>query len=66
MVFWFYLLFLLDIFFIYISNFKCYPKSYLYPPTALLPYPPLLLLGPGNSPALGHIKFAISMGLSSQ
>ena len=29
----------LDIFFIYISNFKCYPESLLYPPPSTAPLP---------------------------
>jgi hypothetical protein len=60
--------FLLYIFFIYISNFKCYPESSLYPPPppALLPYPPTPASWPWHSPVLGHIKFAIPRGLSSQ
>ena len=62
----FFLLFLLDIFFIYISNFKCYHKSSLYPPLALLPYPPTPTSWPWNSPVMGHIKFARLKGLSSQ
>jgi hypothetical protein len=62
----FFLFFLLDIFFIYISNFKCYPKSSLYPPPTLLPYPPIPTSWPWHFPVLGHIKFAIPRGLSSQ
>jgi hypothetical protein len=52
-------------YFIYI-HFKCYPKSSLYPPSALLPYPPTPTSWPWRSPVLGHIKFAIPWGLSSQ
>ena len=59
-------LFLLDIFFIYISNFQCYPKSFLYPLPSLLPYPPTPASWPQHPPVLCHIKFAISRGLSSQ
>jgi hypothetical protein len=44
-------------------HFKCYPKSPLYPPPALLPY---TLTWPWCSPVLGHIKFARPRGLSSQ
>jgi hypothetical protein len=58
--------FLLDIFFIYISNFKCYPESPLYPPPALLPYLPTPASWPWHSPVLGHIKFAIPRGFFSQ
>jgi hypothetical protein len=58
--------FLLDIFFIYISNFKCYPGSSLYPSPTLLPYPPTPASWPWHSPVLGHIKFARPRGLSSQ
>jgi hypothetical protein len=49
-------LFLLDIFFIYISN-----AIPIYTPHPA-PYPPFPLL----DPVLGHIKFAIPRGLSSQ
>ena len=55
-------LFLLDIFFIYISNFKCYPES--SPNTPLLPDPPTPTSWPWHSPVLRHIKFAQPMGLS--
>jgi hypothetical protein len=51
--------------FLYI-HFKCYPKSSLYPPHALLPYAPTPTSWPCHSPVLGHIKFAIPRGLSSQ
>jgi hypothetical protein len=57
--FFFFLIFLLDIFFIYISN--AIPKvPYTLPP------PPPPLLGPWRSLVLGHIKFARPKGLSSQ
>jgi hypothetical protein len=39
-------------------HFKCYPKSPLYPLSALLPYPPTPASWPWRSPVLGHIKFA--------
>ena len=52
-------------YFLYL-HFKCYPKSSLYPPSALLPYPPTPTSWPWHSPVLGHIKFAIPQGLSSQ
>jgi hypothetical protein len=39
-------------------HFKCYPESSLYPPSALLPYPPTPASWPWRSPVLGHIKFA--------
>jgi hypothetical protein len=55
---------LLDIFFVYI--FKCYPESPLYPPPALLPYPPTPASWPWHSPVLGYIKFARPRGLSYQ
>jgi hypothetical protein len=54
--------FLLDIFFIYISNFKCYPKSSLYPSPTLLPYPPTPTSWPWHSSVMGHIKFARPRG----
>jgi hypothetical protein len=37
--------------------FKCYPKSPLYPPPALLPYPPTPASWPWHSPVLGHMIF---------
>jgi hypothetical protein len=52
-------------YFLYI-HFKCYPKSSLYPPPALLPYSPTPTSWPWHSPVLGHIKFARPRGLSSQ
>jgi hypothetical protein len=52
-------------YFLYL-HFKCYPKSSLYPPLALLPYPPTPTSWPWRSPVLGHIKFARPRGLSSQ
>jgi hypothetical protein len=63
---WLYLFiyFLLDIFFIYISN--AILKVPYTPPPALLPYPPTPTSWPWRSPVLGHIKFAIPRGLSSQ
>jgi hypothetical protein len=39
-------------------QFKCYPKSPLYPPPVLLPKPPTPTSWPWHSPALGHIIFA--------
>ena len=39
-------------------------KSPLFP--SLLPYPPTPASWPWHSPVLGHIKFAIPRGLSSQ
>jgi hypothetical protein len=57
--------FLLDIFFIYISNFQCYPESSPYP-LPPLSYPPTPTSWPWHSPVLRHIKFARPMGLSSQ
>jgi hypothetical protein len=47
-------------------HFKCYPKSPLYPPPALLLYPPIPTSWPWHSPVLGYIKFARPRGLSSQ
>ena len=47
-------------------HFKCYSESPLYPPPALLPYPPTLTSWLWRSPVLGHIKFARPRGLSSQ
>jgi hypothetical protein len=52
-------------YFLYL-HFKCYPESSLYPPPALLPYPPTPSSWPWHSPVLRHIKFAIPRGLSSQ
>jgi hypothetical protein len=52
-------------YFLYL-HFKCYPESPLYPPPALLPYPPNPTSWPWRSPVLGHIKFARPRGLSSQ
>jgi hypothetical protein len=52
-------------YFLYI-HFKCYPESSLYPPPTLLPYPPTPTSWPWHSSVLGHIKFAIPRGLSSQ
>jgi hypothetical protein len=45
-------------YFLYL-HFKCYPESFLYPPPALLPYPPTPTSWPWRSPVLGR-------GLSSQ
>jgi hypothetical protein len=59
---WFF--FFKDIFFY--LHFKCYLESSLYPPPALLPYPPTPTSWPWHSPVLGHLKFAIPRGLSSQ
>jgi hypothetical protein len=36
-------------------HFKCYPKSPLYPPPALVPNPPTPALWPWRPPVLGHI-----------
>ena len=47
-------------------HFKCYPESPLYPPPALLPYPPTPTSWPWHSPVLGHIKFARPRGLSDR
>jgi hypothetical protein len=52
-------------YFLYI-HFKCYPKSFLYPLPALLPYLPTPSSWSWHSLALGHIKFALPRGLSSQ
>ena len=52
-------------YFLYI-HFKYYPESSLYPPLTLLPYPTTLTSWPWHSPVLGHIKFAIARGVSSQ
>jgi hypothetical protein len=55
-----FLIFLLGIFLIYISN--AIPKvPHTLPP---LPYPPTPTFWPWQSPVLGHIKFASPMGLS--
>jgi hypothetical protein len=58
-------IFLFIKYFLYI-HFKCYPESSLYPPSTLPPYPPTPASWPWHSPVLGHIKFAIPRGLSSQ
>jgi hypothetical protein len=47
-------------------HFKCYPEISLYPPRALLPYPPTPASWPWHSPVLGHIKFSVPRSLSSQ
>jgi hypothetical protein len=47
---------ILDIFFIYISNFKCYPESSLVPSPN--PHPPTPTSWLWCSPVLRHIKFA--------
>jgi hypothetical protein len=52
-------------YFLYL-HFKCYPKSPLYTPPALLPYLPTPTSWPWHSPVLGHINFARPRGLSSQ
>ena len=44
-------------------HFKCYCKSPLYPPAALLPNQPTPAFWPWHSPVLGHIKFAIPRDL---
>ena len=46
-------------------HFKCYPKSRLNPPPALLPFPLTPTSWPCFSPVLGHIKFGRPRGLSS-
>ena len=55
-------LFLLDIFFIYISNAVLFPsfcsESPLYPPPTQIPKPPTFASWPWYSPVLGHIIFA--------
>jgi hypothetical protein len=56
--------FLLDIFFIYISNAILKVPYTLLP--ALLPYPPTPTSWPWRSPVLVYIKFARPRGLSSQ
>jgi hypothetical protein len=64
-IFYFYFLFfLVDIFFICISN--AIPKVPSRLPHALLPYPPTPTSWPRLSPVLGHIKFARPRVLSSQ
>jgi hypothetical protein len=45
---------------------KCYPKSSLYHPPALLPYPSIPTSWPLCSPVLRHIKYRRPSGLSSQ
>jgi hypothetical protein len=51
-------------YFLYL-HFKCSPESSLYPPSALLPYPPTPNSWPWHPPVLGQIKFARPRGLSS-
>ena len=54
-------------YFLYIHfKFQMFPKSSLYPLPTLLLYPPTPASWPWHSPVLGHIKFAIPKGLSSQ
>jgi hypothetical protein len=50
-------------YFLYL-HFKCHPESPLYPPHALLPYPPTPTSWPWSSTVLGHIKFTRPRGLS--
>jgi hypothetical protein len=50
-------LFILDIFFIYISN-AISKAPYNYPPPALIPNPPIPAAWPWHSPVLGHMIFA--------
>jgi hypothetical protein len=52
------------IFLLYI-NFKCYPESSLYSPSALLPYRTTPTSWLWHSPVLGHKKFAMPRGLPS-
>jgi hypothetical protein len=59
----FFVNFLLDIFFIYISN-AILKVPYTLPRPA--PQPPTPTSWPWSSPVLGHIKFARPKGLSSQ
>jgi hypothetical protein len=59
------LFFIIIRYFLYIY-FKCYPEISLYHPPTLLPYPPTPTSWPWLFPVLGHIKFAIPMGFSSQ
>jgi hypothetical protein len=47
-------------------HFKCYPKSPLYPPPALLPYLLTPTSWPWSFPVQGHVKFARPRSLSSQ
>ena len=61
-----FLYFFFSFFFYYLNNFflylqfKCYPKSPLYPPSlpTLLPNPPTPTSWPWHSPVLGHIIFS--------
>jgi hypothetical protein len=57
-------IFLLDIFFIYISN--AIPKVPYTPPPATLSYPLTPTSWPFHFPVLGYIKFASPKDLSSQ
>ena len=52
----FFFIYLLIRYFHYL-HFKCYPKSPLYTPPALLPNPPTPPSWPWHSPLLGHIIF---------
>ena len=65
LVLFFLLIFLFIRYFLYL-HFKCYPESSLYPLSTLLHYPSTPASWPWHSPILGHIKFAIPRGLSSQ
>ena len=60
-----YRIFFLFRYFLYLL-FKCYPESSLYPPPALLPYPPTPSSWPWCSPVLGHIKWIRPRGLMQQ
>jgi hypothetical protein len=60
----FFSIFLLDIFFLYISS-VILKVPYILPTTLLL-YPPTSTSWPRHSPVLGHIKFARPRDLSSQ
>ena len=51
-------------YFIYI-HFKCYPKSYLYPPPALLAYPPTPASWPWHSPILSFTIFHLTCPCST-
>jgi hypothetical protein len=64
LVYWFFCYFLAKILFVHFCffiryflhlHFKCYPKSSLNTPPALLSNPPTPASGPWHSPVLGHI-----------
>jgi hypothetical protein len=64
--FFYFFYFLLDIFFIYISNFKCYAESSLYPSPCPAPLPTHSHFLALAFPCTGAYKVCKTRGLSSQ